>query len=92
MNFAFQEMNVLNAIVRDVFYGLPKLPAPPYHMTKEVEDFEGVLFQYTKENGLVAHHPWIIKINQLRNLSKLYHGNLSNTSCLCNYVCLDLFC
>lgn len=67
-------MNIFNSIVRDVFYGLPRPPAPPYHVTKELEDFEGVLLQYTKDKGLVAHHQWIVKINQLRNLSKIHHG------------------
>lgn len=67
-------MNIFNSVLRDVFYGLPRPPAPQYHVTKELEDFEGVLLHYTKEKGLVAHHQWIVKINQLRNLSKIHHG------------------
>ncbi|XP_048577711.1 dynein axonemal heavy chain 8 isoform X3 [Nematostella vectensis] len=68
------ELNIFFTILRDVFYGLPKTPQPPYHVTKEQQDFENSLLQYTRERGLVAHQPWIIKINQLRNLSKQHHG------------------
>ncbi|CAH3196290.1 unnamed protein product, partial [Porites evermanni] len=69
-----EELNVFNMVLRDVFYGLPKPPAPPYHLTKVVQDFESVLLTHTREKGFVPHQPWIAKIHQLWTLSKVHRG------------------
>ena len=61
-------------VLRDVFYGLPKPPAPAYHITKVVQDFESVLLTHTREKGFVPHHYWIAKIHQLWTLSKVHRG------------------
>ena len=66
---------MFNMVLRDVFYSLPKPPAPPYHLTKVVQDFESVLLTHTREKGFVPHQPWIAKINQLWTLSKVHRGN-----------------
>ena len=71
-----QELNVFNMVLRDVFYGLPKPPAPAFHITKVVQDFETVLLAHTREKGFVPHQPWIAKIHQLWTLSKVHRGYL----------------
>lgn len=67
-------------VLRDVFYGLPKPPAPAYHITKVVQDFENVLLTHTREKGFVPHQPWIAKIHQLWTLSKVHRGIIIDLS------------
>ena len=77
-------------MLTDVFNTVPQTPNVPHHIAKENQNFEETLTKLTREKGFIPHPPWVTKIMQLHQLSKVHHGKCCQqikeeaASCTCD--------